>query len=98
MARAPPSTTTPVRCAVNCHPAVSGGPLMRHALTILILFLPVGVYGQNAATNPLDPLAFPRLKTFGAYRTSSNNLYVDSNDDCKHPIPGETVVLADLQG
>jgi hypothetical protein len=71
---------------------------MRHALTILLLFLPVGVYGQNAATNPLDPLAFPRLKTFGAYRTSSNNLYVDSNDDCKHPIPGETVVLADLQG
>jgi HEAT repeat protein len=71
---------------------------MRCTLMILFLFLPVEVWGQQASTNPLDPLEFPRLKTFGAYRTTSNNLYVDSNDDSKHPIPGETLVLADLKG
>src|SRR5262249_903109 len=45
-----------------------------------------------------DSLDLARLKNFSAYRCSSNNLYVDSNDDCKHPIPGETTVLADLKG
>jgi len=29
---------------------------------------------------------------------SSNNLFVDSNDDSKRPVPGETLVLADLEG
>ncbi|MGO8786286.1 MAG: DUF2961 domain-containing protein [Terriglobia bacterium] len=71
---------------------------MRYILILWLLLLPAGSYAQIASTNPLDPLEFPRLKTFGAYRSTSNNLYVDSNDDCKHPIPGETVVLADLQG
>lgn len=71
---------------------------MRHFLVLWLVLLPVAAWGQSAATNPLDPLEFPRLKTFGAYRTSSNNLYVDSNDDCKHPIPGETIVLAALDG
>ena len=71
---------------------------MRYFLILWLVLLPLGAWGQSAATNPLDPLEFPRLKTFGAYRTTSNNLYVDSNDDCKHPIPGETVVLADLEG
>ena len=71
---------------------------MRRALMILLMLLPAGAWGQSLATNPLDPLEFPRLKGFGAYRASSNNLYMDSNDDCKHPIPGETVVLADLKG
>src|SRR2546425_12081186 len=65
---------------------------------IMLLILPGGALGQSAATDPLDPLNFPRLKSFSAYRSSSNNLYVDSNDDSKHPIPGETVVLADLKG
>ncbi|HLW79872.1 MAG TPA: DUF2961 domain-containing protein [Terriglobia bacterium] len=71
---------------------------MRHTLMILLLLFPVAVEAQQASTNPLDPLQFPRLKNFGAYRSSSNNLYVDSNDDSKHPIPGETVVLAELKG
>ncbi|PYV09180.1 MAG: hypothetical protein DMG23_11615 [Acidobacteria bacterium] len=71
---------------------------MRYILMIMLLILPGGALGQSAATDPLDPLNFPRLKTFSAYRSSSNNLYVDSNDDSKHPIPGETVVLADLEG
>ena len=71
---------------------------MRYILMMVLLLIPIGVSGQSAATNPLDPVDFPRLKSFGAYRSSSNNPYVDSNDDCKHPIPGETVVLADLPG
>ncbi len=71
---------------------------MRYILMIMLLILPGGALGQSAATDPLDPLNFPRLKSFSAYRSSSNNLYVDSNDDSKHPIPGETVVLADLKG
>jgi hypothetical protein len=71
---------------------------MRYFLLAVALLFPLQVVGQTAATEPLDPLNFPRLKNFSAYRASSNNLYVDSNDDCKHPIPGETIVLADLKG
>jgi hypothetical protein len=71
---------------------------MRYLLLAVALLFPLQVVGQTAATEPLDPLNFPRLKTFSAYRASSNNLYVDSNDDCKHPIPGETIVMADLKG
>jgi hypothetical protein len=65
---------------------------------VLLLLLPVGAWAQSASTNPLDPLEFPRLKTFGACRSTSNNLYVERDDDSKHPIPGETPVLADLKG
>ena len=71
---------------------------MRYALMLLLLCLPAESWAQTPSTNPLDPLEFPRLKTFEAYRSTSNNLYVDSNDDAKHPIPGETIVLADLRG
>ena len=71
---------------------------MRHILIALLLLIPFPSAAQDAATSPLDPLGFPRLKSFSAYRSSSNNLYKDSNDDCKHPIAGETIVLADLQG
>lgn len=71
---------------------------MRHFLLAVILLAPLQILGQSAATEPLDPLNFPRLKSFSAYRSSSNNAYVDSNDDCWHPIAGETMVLADLKG
>ncbi len=71
---------------------------MRRLFIALTLLLPLAAWGQTAATEPLDPLNFPRLKTYSAYRSSSNNPYVDSNDDCKHPIPGETIVMADLKG
>jgi hypothetical protein len=71
---------------------------MRYLLLTTMLLFPMEALSQVAGTGPLDPLEFARLKTFGAYRTSSNNLSVASNDDSKHPIPGETLVLADLQG
>ena len=71
---------------------------MRYILIALVCLLPAQALPQGAATGPIDPLNFPRLKDFSAYRSSSNNISRDSNDDCKHPIPGETVVLADLPG
>src|SRR3990172_8832515 len=70
---------------------------MRRTL-VLLLLLPIPCWAQIATTDPMDPLTYARLKTFSAYRSSSNNLYVNSNDDSKHPIPGETLVLADLKG
>jgi hypothetical protein len=39
-----------------------------------------------------------RLKDYEAYRASSNNENLRSNDDSKRPIPGQSVVLADLEG
>jgi hypothetical protein len=71
---------------------------MRYLCLVVFLSLSLEALAQIAATEPLDPLNLPRLKSFSAYRASSNNLYVYSNDDSKHPIPGETIVLADLKG
>ncbi|MGH9614395.1 MAG: DUF2961 domain-containing protein, partial [Bryobacteraceae bacterium] len=45
-----------------------------------------------------DSLDLARLKDFSERRVSSNNPDPASNDDSKRPIPGETLVLADLQG
>lgn len=53
---------------------------------------------QTVASALADPLGMARLKDYEARRATSNNLFVESNDDSKRPIPGETVVLADLQG
>jgi hypothetical protein len=71
---------------------------MRYLVFIALLLFPAMTLGQSVGVGPVDPLEFPRLKTFEAYRSSSNNLYQDSNDDSKHPIPGEVLVLADLKG
>jgi hypothetical protein len=72
---------------------------MRHILLVLFLLLTsASLLAQTPATGVIDPLTLPRVKNFSAYRTSSNNILVASNDDSKHPVPGETVVLADLQG
>jgi hypothetical protein len=40
----------------------------------------------------------PRLKTFTAQRSSSENPFIGSNDDSKRIMPGETLVMADLAG
>jgi hypothetical protein len=50
------------------------------------------------AFSPIDPVAFAQLRDFRALRSSSSNPDSTSNDDSARPIPGETVVLADLQG
>jgi len=53
---------------------------------------------QPSITGPVDPLAFSQLKDFRAYRSSSNWPEPEWNDDSKHPLPGETLTIADLQG
>ncbi|MFY9550341.1 MAG: glycoside hydrolase family 172 protein, partial [Thermoanaerobaculia bacterium] len=63
--------------------------------------LSVAVAGAAlAAFSPAqqDPLEFARLKDFTAHRSSSSNEDPASNDDSKHPIPGEEITLADLEG
>jgi hypothetical protein len=45
-----------------------------------------------------DPFHLLERQEFVAHRASSNNPDPLSNDDSKRPIPGETVVLADLEG
>src|ERR1700745_786845 len=54
--------------------------------------------GQAPAIHPSDLSDLPRLKSFSAQRTSSNNPFVGSNDDSKRIMPGETLVMADLAG
>ncbi|HEY6990678.1 MAG TPA: DUF2961 domain-containing protein [Bryobacteraceae bacterium] len=61
-----------------------------------LLIVPVLMACRLSAQSELLDLA--QLKSFSAERVSSNNADPASNDDSKRPIPGETLVLADLQG
>ncbi|MEP6802769.1 MAG: DUF2961 domain-containing protein [Acidobacteriota bacterium] len=73
--------------------------LRRWALAALSLSLcPLAAPAQSSITGPFDPMAFSQLKDFQAFRSSSNNPDWNSNDDSKHPIAGETTVLANLTG
>jgi hypothetical protein len=45
-----------------------------------------------------DSLGLARLKNYSAARASSGNPDVASNDDSKRIMPGDTLVMADLQG
>jgi hypothetical protein len=54
--------------------------------------------GSLRAQAAVDPFELTRLKDYSAHRVSSNNRDPESNDDSFRPIPGETVVLADLTG
>jgi Protein of unknown function (DUF2961)/HEAT repeats len=53
---------------------------------------------QEPAPGLPDPFRLLEHKNFTAHRSSSNNADWNSNDDSKRPIPGETTVLADLEG
>lgn len=53
---------------------------------------------QPSALRISDPYGLTAPKNYTAHRASSNNPDWNSNDDSKRPIPGETVVLADLKG
>jgi hypothetical protein len=66
-------------------------------LVALAAFAALGLYAQQLPADS-DPLDLARLKDFSARRASSNNTDPASNDDSKRPIPGETLVLADLKG
>lgn len=61
----------------------------------LAVLLPVLCLAQPF---PADWFDLTRLRDFSALRASSNNPDPDSNDDSKRPLPGETLVLADLEG
>ena len=52
----------------------------------------------RALPGRLDPFRLMEPKDFVARRASSNNPDPSSNDDSQRPIPGETTVLADLEG
>ncbi len=68
------------------------------ALLLPAILLASAALAQPAITGPLDPMAFSQLKDFTAHRTSSNSSLPDWNDDSKHPLPGETLTIADLTG
>ncbi|MFO0983451.1 MAG: DUF2961 domain-containing protein [Planctomycetota bacterium] len=70
----------------------------RRALLVPLSLALVAAAGAQSVPVPDDPLELARLKSYTAHRASSNNPDLDSNDDSKRPIPGETVVLADLSG
>src|SRR5215467_3261972 len=67
---------------------------------IALLAIIIPSTGCRQLDNPhlYDPFALTQPKNFVAHRSSSNNPDWNSNDDSKRPIPGETTVLADLQG
>jgi len=69
------------------------------ALTALALMSgAVSAGAEPAAPGLADPFRLTEPKAFKARRSSSNNPDWSSNDDSKRPIPGETIVLADMSG
>ena len=71
---------------------------MRSMLIVILLFAVGVASAQTPANDFLDSLGLARLKNFSAARVSSDNRYVFSNDDSKHIMPGQTLVMADLAG
>ena len=67
------------------------------ALCALALLLASNAASAQIST-ALDPMRLTQLRDFEAFRSSSNNADLNSNDDSKRPLPGETAVLADLTG
>jgi hypothetical protein len=67
-------------------------------LALLAILALVAGCAQQSALRISDPYRLTQPKNFTAHRASSNNPDWSSNDDSKRPIPGETTVLADLQG
>ena len=66
------------------------------ALVACQLGLATAARAQDAGVP--DPFGLLRPQPYVAARSSSNNPDPESNDDSKRPIPGETIVLADLEG
>jgi D-arabinan exo alpha-(1,3)/(1,5)-arabinofuranosidase (non-reducing end) len=73
---------------------------VRSFVVIAAVALGAAVPALAQSINPglPDPFRLTEPKDFAAFRSSSNNEDWNSNDDSKRPIPGETIVLADLQG
>jgi len=68
------------------------------ALLLAALAAPDASAQGTAPLAPLEALQFAQMKDAKAERVSSSSPDPGSNNDSKTPIPGETLVLADLQG
>jgi hypothetical protein len=68
------------------------------ALLLLVVACSSQPVPQPLGLGVIDPLAFSQLRDFEAHRSSSSSPDRASNDDSARPIPGETEVLADLEG
>lgn len=75
---------------------LSSRPALAGLLGLLLAAVPGAA--QDGPQGLPDPFHLLQPKDFEAFRSSSNNPDLASNDDSKRPIPGETTVLADLQG
>jgi hypothetical protein len=64
----------------------------------LALLISCAAAAQEQDNDFLDPMGLARLKNYSSARTSSGNRYVNSNDDSKRIMPGETLVMADVTG
>ncbi|MGH9454428.1 MAG: glycoside hydrolase family 172 protein, partial [Terriglobia bacterium] len=71
---------------------------MRLLLMALLMLVSAVAGAQGPENDLLDSLGLARLKNYAAARVSSDNRYVFSNDDSKRIMPGETLVMANLEG
>ncbi len=71
---------------------------MKILFSLVFLFASATTFAQLPGGDLSDSLGLARLKDYSAARVSSGNKYVASNDDSKKIMPGETLVMADLQG
>jgi hypothetical protein len=55
---------------------------------LLGAFCLVFAFEASAQSEIYDPFDLTKPKDFAAFRSSSNNPNLDSNDDSKRPIPG----------
>jgi hypothetical protein len=65
---------------------------------LLWIAVAMALQAQTPANDFLDSLSLARQKNYSSGRTSSGNRYVFSNDDSKRIMPGETLVMADING
>ena len=69
-----------------------------NVITALLPMLIFAGYAVGQTPGPSSLLDLPRIKNFSAHRVSSDNRFQHSNDDSKRIMPGETLVMANLQG
>jgi hypothetical protein len=68
-------------------------------LLLFVLMLASGVAcAPRSDSSDHEMLGIAHLQKFSAQRSASNNRYVLSNEDNKHFMPGETMVIADMDG
>jgi hypothetical protein len=72
--------------------------LMKPLLLAFLMVVCRVACAQGPESDFLNSLGLARLKNYSASRVSSDNRYVFSNDDSKRIMPGETLVMANLQG